>query len=122
MADRSAVQLTVVLNPHLPLEKHLLEKLQALNKATRQPWLRSLLIEGLLLESRLLQRACECPQQIAGSGAHPDLKRRSMMHRASLGFTGNHLSASLTPTPHAATTTTLLNGDKPLAYLKRVIG
>ena len=120
--DRLAVRFTVALNASIPLERFLLEKLHSLNKATQEQWLRNLLIEGLLNECRMLHLACRSAQSAASMGARSVLKRSSMMHRVSLGSTGNKFSASLTPVAQPETTIALPNCDKPLAYLKRVIG
>ena len=118
----SPVRLTVVLNASLPLERLLLEKIGSLNKATQQQWLRSLLVEGWLVECRMLQLACCSAQSAASKAARFVLKKSSMMYRDNHGSTGNNLSASLVPVAQAETKITPLNRDKPLAYLKRVIG
>ena len=118
----SSVRLTVVLNASLPLERLLLEKIYSLNKTTQQHWLRSLLVEGWLIECRMLQLACGPAQSAAPTRSRFVLKRSSTMLRGSLGSTGNNLSASLAPVTQAETNIAPLNCDKPLAYLKRVLG
>ena len=118
----SSVRLTVVLNASLPLERLLLEKIYSLSKATQQQWLRSLLVEGWLIECRMLQLACSPAQSAASTGARFVLKKASTMYRDSYGSTGNNLSASLAPLEQAEKSIAPLNRDKPLAYLKRVLG
>lgn len=120
--DKRADRFTVALNASLPLERSLLEKLHSLNKATQQQWLRSLLIEGWLIECRMLHVACRSAQAAASMGSRPALNRSSKMHGGSLGSTGNICSTSLAPVARAETMSAPLNRDKPLAYLKRVIG
>ena len=120
--DKRADRFTVALNASLPLERSLLEKLHSLNKATQQQWLRSLLIEAWLIECRMLHLACRSARAAASMGSRPALNRSSMMHRVSLGSTGNNSSASVTPVVQSETTIAVPNRDKPLAYLKRVIG
>ena len=118
----SPVRLTVVLNANLPLERLLLEKIYSLNKTTQQHWLRSLLVEGWLIECRMLQLACGSAQSAAPTGSRFVLKQSSMMCRDNPGSTGNNLSSSLAPVAQAETKTAPPNRDKPLAYLKRVLG
>ncbi|CAN0469540.1 unnamed protein product [Phaeothamnion confervicola] len=118
----SPVRLTVVLNASLPLERLLLEKIYSLSKATQQQWLRSLLVEGWLIECRMLQLTCGSSQGAASTGSRFALKTSSTMHRDNHGSTGNNFSASLVPVAQAEETIAPLNRDKPLAYLKRVLG
>ena len=113
----SPVRLTVVLNASLPLERLLLEKIYSLSKATQQQWLRSLLVEGWLIECRMLQLACSSAQSAAPAMSRFVLKNSSLMHRDNHGSTGNNL-----PAVQAETKIAPLNRDKPLAYLKRVLG
>lgn len=118
----SPVRLTVVLNASLPLERLLLEKIYSLNQATQHQWLRSLLVEGWMIECRMLQLACGAAPSAAPTRSRFVLKRSSLMYRDNPGSTGNKFSASLAPVAQAETKITPLNRDKPLAYLKRVLG
>lgn len=116
---------TVVLQSNVPLDRLLVERLHALTDSARRQWLRSLLIEGFLLECRMVQ--------LAQGSAHANVSARGEHHRpvptsapftlaVKLCSTGNLTTpASPLETRDAAVPLSLGTG-KPLAYLRRVIG
>lgn len=116
---------TVVLQSNVPLDRLLVERLQALTESARRQWLRSLLIEGFLLECRLVQ--------LAQGRAHATASARGEHHRpvptaapftlaVKLCSTGNLTSAASPLEARHAAVPPLLGTGKPLAYLRHVIG
>lgn len=109
------VRVTFVLDAQIPLERLILERLGGLNRRAQQSWLRGLVVEGFLLESRAVHIMRESPLDVSRAKSP-----RSAPYRLSPRFMGNAKSEpNLAP---AAAMSTRSPDDKPFAALRRVIG
>ncbi len=120
-----SLRVTVHLNAAVPLEGLIMTRLRTLPGPARQRWLQSLLVEGFLIECRLLSH-------MLGTG------QRSMPHRAEVGrciplpatyafrsparFTGNNGNAGPSVVPAAEAGELPPVNGKPFAHLRGVIG
>ena len=120
-----ASRFTVSFNPILPLERVILDRLQPMTTPTRQQWLRSLLIEGFLLECRTLPMG---HTPLPASVSAPTFARRPAPPPAPYVFpstprsTGNQKQAMFAVDTQADANASRPSLDKPLAHLRRVIG
>ncbi len=121
----AAARFTLVLQANVPLDRLLVGRLQAMSESVRRQWLRSLLIEGFLLECRMLQ--------LAQGRSHAPVSAPSERHRlvpTSAPFTlqAQPCSPEIRTSPGSPAETRdptvppPSGNDKPLAYLRRVIG
>lgn len=120
-----AARYTVVLHTNVPLDRLLVERMQALTDSARRQWLRSLLIEGFLLECRMVQVAqgrADETAPIRGERHRPVLTSAPFTLAVQPCSTGNLTpSASALEAPDAKVPPSV-GTEKPLAYLRRVIG
>ena len=108
-------RIAFTLDAQIPLERVILERLRGLNRRSQQTWIRALIVEGFLLESRAVQNLRDGPSDVSRATAP-----RSAPFRLTPRFTGN--AAPNANAPLAATMPTTSPNDKPFAALRRVIG
>lgn len=124
VADR-ATRISLPLRSEIPIERLILERLQSLTQRTRQQWLRSLVVEGFLLECRMLHNTAG---RWSGGSPVPTLGHRPMPPSAPYALqaaprsTGNPKPSTLGPTADPTVAATPPSNAKPFAYLRRVIG
>ena len=121
----SSSRFTIVLSPSILLERLILDRLQTLTGATRQHWLRSLLVEGFLVECRTLRTVRD--QWLPLLSPHGESRRLTPKSApyawaSTLRFTGNSDPVTPRVVPTVDVTATTLHFDKPFAHLRRVIG
>jgi len=125
--DLEGRRVSVRLDPGLLVEALILKRLNTVPKRRHPDWIRALLIQGFLAESRVVR-------QLKGTASeHPVAKRRVQPSPGS-GFdfgdgfarsanpkrivgTNRHVSNEVTPSPVAAGCV-----DKPFAHLRKVVG
>lgn len=118
-----ASQITVTFDGHIPLERLVLNRVQTLTGRSRQSWLRSLLIQGFLLECRILKIDRESRLEVAPARAEarPVPPSAPYTLTASSRFTGNTDPEILARANVEEIATTATDG-KLFAHLRRVIG
>jgi hypothetical protein len=124
MAAESSARVMVVLSPQVPLERLILARLQPLTPRARHAWLRSLLIEGLLLESRLLhaRRGDTLDRTRPGAELPPPPLRSAPYTLSAPRFTGKAQGGSASREETREASCDVAHDKKPFAHLRRVIG
>ena len=120
-AFETGSRFTVTLDPNVPLERLLLQRLQSLTRSSRHAWLRSLMVEGFLRECRVL----ECvrtsrPNLIPACTERPPSAPYTLA--ASPRFTGTSTSVGQPIEPLIELPAMAQADGKPFAHLRRVIG
>ena len=119
-----ASQITVTLDGHIPLERLVLNRVQTLTGRSRQSWLRSLLIQGFLLECRILKIDRESRLEVAPARAEARPVPPSAPYTLTVSsrFTGNTDPVKPAHKPNVEEIATTRTDGKPFAHLRRVIG
>ena len=122
--DISASQrFSLTLDPGLVLERMILSRLSELKRKRGQDWLRSLLVQGFLVEGQWLRRE----RQSGGDGAAPaEAKIPTTPFANWLAHASVPTRRASDPAPrsvrHTVTAIEPAAGSKPFAHLRNVIG
>ena len=118
-------RVTVTLDASVPLERLVLTRLHALTTRSRQSWLRSLLIQGFILECRMLQVVREprpALDPVVTEARRPVPPSAPYRLAASPRFTGNPKPFAAEHKPRPEVIANSQNDVNPFAHLRRVIG
>ena len=120
-----SLRVTVLLNAAVPLEGLIMARAHTLPGPARQRWLQSLLVEGFLIECRLLSH-------VPGTGLRTTPHRAEVSRcvplpapyafRSPARFTGNNGNAGPSVAPAAEAGALPPVNGKPFAHLRSVIG
>ena len=120
-------RVSVQLDPGMLVEDLILQRFQSLPKCRQPEWIRSLLVQGFLAESRLIRQL-----KVAASQTRAVLDRMPQSPRSGFDFRDwTRRSAKLKPVASLTAETSKedpphcvqqINSTKPFAHLRKVVG
>ena len=117
-------RISVQLDRSVLIERLLLKRWEACTRQAQQTWLRSLLVQGFMVECALL-RVADLRQYPNFPDRHAQLTPRNSLSNYGtwLAERSTRNTASIErPVRSPVPVTVITSGDKPFAHLRRVIG
>jgi len=122
--DVAGLRISLSLDPGMLIEGLIIRWLEALPKRRHPDWVRSLLAQGFLAESRMVQQLRSASAEPSASGRPPrQTARPGLAFGAWLGSSAAAGHRSAQPTDQLRPVPGLSSGtDKPFAHLRKVVG